>query len=109
MPKLVIRLLLRQERPTCARNLHLGVPASVMNGRLAAEYLFTMSSSHLMYFIMSSYYLLYLLILSQINWLINRKDMSLSKYKLITVVIVITENYRLKTLDEGSKQGDVIE
>lgn len=35
--------------------------------------------------------------------------MSLSKYKLITVVIVITENYRLKTRDEGSKQGDVIE
>lgn len=57
MPKLASHLPLRQERPTCARNLHLGVPASVMKGRLGAEYLFIMSSSHLMYFIMSSYYL----------------------------------------------------
>ena len=48
MPKPVSWLLLSQERFTCTRYLHLSVPASVMT----AEYPF----------IMSSYYVVYLLI-----------------------------------------------
>ena len=48
MPKPVSWLFLRQERFTCARYLHLSVPASVMTAEFP--------------FIMSSYYVIYLLI-----------------------------------------------
>lgn len=37
------RLLLRQERATYAKYLHLDVPGSVITGRLGAEYPFSMS------------------------------------------------------------------